>query len=145
MDEITFSKWESRTYTSDDSANLQQLLFEHLCPLLIIRMLPLSVFNDLNSSDMYGQLINQGIVYFSFRCSFCASYAQVSVFFFFFSWEDITFMTFFIATCMPFFNVLLASYFVHYFSFLCISDHGDVKIFGHESIANLLFKRFIHN
>lgn len=69
----------SRTYASDDPANMQQLLFEHLCPLLIIRMLPLSVFNDLNSSVMYGQLINQ--------------------------------------------------------------DHGDVNIFGHDSVASLLFKR----
>ncbi|KAL5540486.1 hypothetical protein UlMin_043080 [Ulmus minor] len=59
------------SFSSNDSACMQQLLFEHLCPLLIIRMLPLSVFNDLNSSIMYGQLINRGhsdIEIFSHDC-----------------------------------------------------------------------------
>ncbi|KAJ1429936.1 Armadillo-type fold [Sesbania bispinosa] len=35
---------------------MQQSLFEHLCPLLIIKMLPMKTFNDLNSSIMYGNL-----------------------------------------------------------------------------------------
>ncbi|KAM1482947.1 hypothetical protein TB2_034461 [Malus domestica] len=51
---------ECQTYKSDDSENMQQTLFEHLCPLLIIRMLPLRVFNDLNSPIIYGQLFNHG-------------------------------------------------------------------------------------
>ncbi|KAH0977014.1 hypothetical protein GBA52_026733 [Prunus armeniaca] len=60
-DENSFSGRECQTYRSDDSEKMQQTLFEHLCPLLIIRMLPLRVFNDLNSSIVYGQLFNQGI------------------------------------------------------------------------------------
>ncbi|XP_062117653.1 uncharacterized protein LOC133831397 isoform X2 [Humulus lupulus] len=59
MDESSFSRWENRNQTSDDSENVEKLLFDHLCPLLIIRMLPLSVFNDLKSSIMYGEFINQ--------------------------------------------------------------------------------------
>ncbi|XP_039010853.1 uncharacterized protein LOC120139789 [Hibiscus syriacus] len=58
IDEGFLSRWETRTCTSDDSMRMQQSLFERLCPLLIIRLLPLRVFNDLNSSVMYGQLHN---------------------------------------------------------------------------------------
>ncbi|KAJ7972236.1 putative ARM repeat superfamily protein [Quillaja saponaria] len=47
---------ENRTKTNNDAAEMQQSLFEHLCPLLIIKMLPLQVFNDLNLSTMYGHL-----------------------------------------------------------------------------------------
>ncbi|KAF3442571.1 hypothetical protein FNV43_RR16487 [Rhamnella rubrinervis] len=62
IDESSFARWKSGSYTSDDSAKMQQLLFEHLCPLLITRMLPLSIFNDLNSLVMYDQLSNQSII-----------------------------------------------------------------------------------
>ncbi|KAK8705328.1 hypothetical protein V6N13_048932 [Hibiscus sabdariffa] len=58
IDEGFFSRWETRTCTSDDTMRMQQSLFGRLCPLLIIRLLPLRVFNDLNSSVMYGQLNN---------------------------------------------------------------------------------------
>lgn len=51
---------------SDDYVEMQKSLFERLCPLLIIRLLPLRVFNDVNSSIMYGQLrnkvINRGMI-----------------------------------------------------------------------------------
>ncbi|CAJ1911035.1 unnamed protein product [Sphenostylis stenocarpa] len=50
------TRWEQRTYTSDEFEELQRSLFEHLCPLLIIKILPLKTFNDLNSSIMYGHL-----------------------------------------------------------------------------------------
>ncbi|KAB2636135.1 hypothetical protein D8674_026669 [Pyrus ussuriensis x Pyrus communis] len=60
FDGNSFSGRECQTYKSDDSENMQQTLFEHLCPLLIIRMLPMRVFNDLNSPIIYGQLFNQG-------------------------------------------------------------------------------------
>ncbi|TYH32120.1 hypothetical protein ES288_A01G226100v1 [Gossypium darwinii] len=50
--------WETKTCPSDDSMRMQQSLFERLCPLLIVRLLPLRVFNDLNSSVVYGQLRN---------------------------------------------------------------------------------------
>ncbi|XP_021281670.1 uncharacterized protein LOC110414666 isoform X2 [Herrania umbratica] len=63
IDEAFFSGWETRTCTSDDSMTMQQSLFEQLCPLLVIRWLPLRVFNDLNSSVMYGRLHNQGIMH----------------------------------------------------------------------------------
>ncbi|XP_059462765.1 uncharacterized protein LOC132191689 isoform X2 [Corylus avellana] len=56
-------EWESGTYTNHDSVTMQQSLFERLCPLLIIRMLPLRIFNDLNSSIMYDQVLIQGILH----------------------------------------------------------------------------------
>lgn len=61
VDEGFISMWESRTYTDEDSVKMQQSLFERLCPLLIIRLLPLRVFNDLSSSVLYGQLPSQSI------------------------------------------------------------------------------------
>ncbi|KAI4348718.1 hypothetical protein L6164_009405 [Bauhinia variegata] len=56
IDENLLSRWESRTYSSDEFVEMQQSLFEHLCPLLIVKILPLKVFDDLNSSVMYGHL-----------------------------------------------------------------------------------------
>ncbi|KAH7557293.1 hypothetical protein JRO89_XS11G0106900 [Xanthoceras sorbifolium] len=53
-----FSKWECGTSTSEESVKMQQYLFEHLCPLLIIKLLPLRVFDDLSSSIIYGRLLN---------------------------------------------------------------------------------------
>ncbi|KAL3585359.1 hypothetical protein D5086_012226 [Populus alba] len=63
IDEGFISMWESRTYTDEDSVKMQQSLFEHLCPLLIIRLLPLRVFNNLSSSVLYGQLPSQSIAH----------------------------------------------------------------------------------
>ncbi|OIV92331.1 hypothetical protein TanjilG_10541 [Lupinus angustifolius] len=54
--ESFLSRWESRSYTSDEFEEMQRSMFEHLCPLLIIKMLPLKTFNNLNSSIMYGHL-----------------------------------------------------------------------------------------
>ncbi|CAL0310061.1 unnamed protein product [Lupinus luteus] len=54
--ECFLSRWESRSYTSDEFEVMQRSMFEHLCPLLIIKMLPLKTFNDLSSSIMYGHL-----------------------------------------------------------------------------------------
>lgn len=65
IDEGFISMWESRTYTDEDSVKMQQSLFERLCPLLIIRLLPLRVFNDLSSSVLYGQLPSQSIAHVS--------------------------------------------------------------------------------
>ncbi|MED6184209.1 hypothetical protein PIB30_045241 [Stylosanthes scabra] len=56
IDGSFLSKWDSRTYSSEEFEEMQQTLFEHLCPLLILKMLPIKTFNDLNSSIMYGQL-----------------------------------------------------------------------------------------
>ncbi|XP_004493519.1 uncharacterized protein [Cicer arietinum] len=57
IDESFLSRWECRTYTSDEYEEMQRTLFEHLCPLLIIKMLPMKTFDDLDSSIMYGHLI----------------------------------------------------------------------------------------
>ncbi|KAF2307855.1 hypothetical protein GH714_032638 [Hevea brasiliensis] len=57
------SRWESKSCTSEEFMKMEQSLFERLCPLLIIRMLPLGVFDDLNSHTMYGQLPIQGITH----------------------------------------------------------------------------------
>lgn len=65
IDEGFISMWESRTYTDEDSVKMQQSLFERLCPLLIIRLLPMRVFNDLSSSVLYGQLPSQSIAHVS--------------------------------------------------------------------------------
>uniref|UniRef100_A0A6N2JZZ3 Uncharacterized protein n=1 Tax=Salix viminalis TaxID=40686 RepID=A0A6N2JZZ3_SALVM len=65
IDEGFLSLWESRMSTDEDSVKVQESLFERLCPLLIIRILPLRVFNDLNSSVLYGQLPSQSIAHVS--------------------------------------------------------------------------------
>lgn len=55
-------EWDARTCAGDDPVKMQHFLFDRLCPLLIIRMLPLRVFNDLSSSMMYGQFVSVGVV-----------------------------------------------------------------------------------
>ncbi|KAK1313617.1 hypothetical protein QJS10_CPA06g01801 [Acorus calamus] len=45
-----------KTPTSSKSAKYEKSLFNRLCPLLIIRLLPLRNFNDLNSPALYGDL-----------------------------------------------------------------------------------------
>ncbi|EEF35634.1 conserved hypothetical protein [Ricinus communis] len=61
INEGLLSTWKSRSCNNEDLMKMQQTLFERLCPLLIIRLLPLRVFNDLESSTMYGQLPSQVI------------------------------------------------------------------------------------
>ncbi|XP_058738287.1 uncharacterized protein LOC131610375 isoform X1 [Vicia villosa] len=55
IDESFLSKWECRTYTSGEYDEMQRTLFDHLCPLLIVKMLPMKTFDDLSSSVMYGR------------------------------------------------------------------------------------------
>lgn len=64
IDECFYIKRESQE--EDISLSVQQSLFERLCPLLVIRMLPLEVFNDLSMSVMYGQLPNRSIMHGKF-------------------------------------------------------------------------------
>ncbi|XP_024965631.1 uncharacterized protein LOC112505833 isoform X4 [Cynara cardunculus var. scolymus] len=45
---------ELDTSYAENDVKLQHSLFDRLCPLLIIRLLPLRVFNDLKSSVVYG-------------------------------------------------------------------------------------------
>ncbi|KAL5981987.1 hypothetical protein ACLOJK_016054 [Asimina triloba] len=61
-------KLGSRSFNVQDSVELKDALFDHLCSLLIIRVLPLKIFNDLNSSVMYGQLLKQGVLQGHFFC-----------------------------------------------------------------------------
>ncbi|KAM4091257.1 hypothetical protein ACJW30_09G123600 [Castanea mollissima] len=63
IDEGFLSRCEGRTSTNDDPVKIQQSLFERLCPLLIIRMLPLRIFDDLTLSAMYDKLLIQGIMH----------------------------------------------------------------------------------
>ncbi|KAL7197382.1 hypothetical protein ACSBR2_020006 [Camellia fascicularis] len=58
------NRWENRNYEVDNPLKLEHSLFDRLCPLLIIRLLPLRVFNDLNSSLIYGELCKQDTGYF---------------------------------------------------------------------------------
>ncbi|KAG5555643.1 hypothetical protein RHGRI_006333 [Rhododendron griersonianum] len=53
-------EWKSHDSEIDSPVKLAHSLFDRLCPLLIIRLLPLRVFNNLNSSLMYGVLRDQG-------------------------------------------------------------------------------------
>ncbi|KAB1222327.1 hypothetical protein CJ030_MR2G002032 [Morella rubra] len=57
IDKSFLCRWENSSYTNQDSVKMQQSLFERLCPLLLIRMLPLRIFNDLNSSIIYDRLL----------------------------------------------------------------------------------------
>ncbi|KAK2363305.1 hypothetical protein QL285_088303 [Trifolium repens] len=56
IDESFLSRWECRTYTSGEYEEMQRTLFEHVCTLLIIKMLPMKTFDALNSPVMYGHL-----------------------------------------------------------------------------------------
>ncbi|XP_058207690.1 uncharacterized protein LOC131320827 isoform X4 [Rhododendron vialii] len=53
-------EWKSHDSEIDNPVRQAHSLFDRLCPLLIIRLLPLRVFNNLNSSLMYGVLRDQG-------------------------------------------------------------------------------------
>ncbi|XP_011653934.1 uncharacterized protein LOC101210197 isoform X2 [Cucumis sativus] len=61
IDECFYTKQDNQD--EDISLSVPQSLFERLCPLLVIRMLPFEVFNDLSMSVMYGQLPNRAIMH----------------------------------------------------------------------------------
>ncbi|CAL5362804.1 unnamed protein product [Camellia sinensis] len=61
------NRWENRNYEVDNPLKLEHSLFDRLCPLLIIRLLPLRVFNDLNSSLIYGEFCKQGEAFDKFE------------------------------------------------------------------------------
>lgn len=52
---------KKKTCKNDESDSMKYVLFDRLCPLLIIKMLPLRVFNDFNCMTMYGQTLKQCI------------------------------------------------------------------------------------
>ncbi|GAB2233247.1 hypothetical protein Droror1_Dr00002466 [Drosera rotundifolia] len=55
------SMGESKPDGNTDMILLQQMLFDRLCPLLIIKLLPLRVFDDLLSTVMYGRSLHPGV------------------------------------------------------------------------------------
>ncbi|XP_017241789.1 uncharacterized protein LOC108214347 isoform X2 [Daucus carota subsp. sativus] len=56
---ISHAREVKGTLEGEDSGGLQHSLFDHLCPLLIIRLLPLRVFDDLQASSVYGELVER--------------------------------------------------------------------------------------
>ncbi|KAI3472180.1 hypothetical protein Pfo_029668 [Paulownia fortunei] len=50
-----FSKWKGRKDSNSEDMKHEHCLFSRLCPLLVIRLLPLRVFDDLNSPLVYGE------------------------------------------------------------------------------------------
>ncbi|KFK35004.1 hypothetical protein AALP_AA5G221800 [Arabis alpina] len=59
MDESFIST--SDTKSSVDKTKLKKSLFDHLCPLLILRMLPQRVFDDIDSSTVYGKFSGDSV------------------------------------------------------------------------------------
>ncbi|KAL6523246.1 hypothetical protein OROGR_016849 [Orobanche gracilis] len=60
-----FSKGEEKTDSNSWAMEREQCLFSRLCPLLVIRLLPLRVFDDLNSSIVYGEFSRNADVHAS--------------------------------------------------------------------------------
>ncbi|GMH08179.1 hypothetical protein Nepgr_010019 [Nepenthes gracilis] len=61
IDGSALSRMDGKSHVNSDLVSSPQMLFDRLCPLLILRLLPLRVFNDLHSAIMYGQLLDQDI------------------------------------------------------------------------------------
>lgn len=57
-----FSECQGKT-DSNNEALKHEDLFSRLCPLLVIRLLPLRVFDDLNSPLVYGKLIHNSAIH----------------------------------------------------------------------------------
>ncbi|XP_024012800.1 uncharacterized protein LOC18019860 isoform X2 [Eutrema salsugineum] len=55
MDESFISTSDTKIFI--DKTKLDNSLFDHLCPLLILRLLPQRVFDDIESSTIYGKLL----------------------------------------------------------------------------------------
>lgn len=56
VDESFISR--SDTKSSVDKTKSEKSLFDHLCPLLILRLLPQRVFDDIDSSTIYGKFLS---------------------------------------------------------------------------------------
>ncbi|GAB2295532.1 hypothetical protein Dimus_029696 [Dionaea muscipula] len=62
IDGSVISRGEGKSHVNSDMVCLQQMLFDRLCPLLIIKLLPLRVFDDLLSTIMYSQFLQSGVI-----------------------------------------------------------------------------------
>lgn len=73
--DASFSKWQGKEDAINDTMKWEHSLFSHLCPLLIIRLLPLRVFDDLSSPLVYGERQRKCVVdekgYFNFEGTEC--------------------------------------------------------------------------
>ncbi|KAK6124641.1 hypothetical protein DH2020_041613 [Rehmannia glutinosa] len=58
-----FPKLEGRTDTNSEAMKREHCLFSRLCPLLVIRLLPLRIFDDLNSPIVYGEYLRNSDVH----------------------------------------------------------------------------------
>ncbi|XP_052172708.1 uncharacterized protein LOC127788461 isoform X2 [Diospyros lotus] len=58
---------DTQSYEIDNTAKLEHSPFNRLCPLLIVKLLPLRVFNDINSPLNYGEFRNQGKGYLNIK------------------------------------------------------------------------------
>ncbi|XP_051138926.1 uncharacterized protein LOC127256780 isoform X2 [Andrographis paniculata] len=52
---LLYTRQQEETYSNSETMKHEHRLFTHLCPLLVIRLLPLRVFDDLDSSLVYGE------------------------------------------------------------------------------------------
>ncbi|KAH9302150.1 hypothetical protein KI387_013733, partial [Taxus chinensis] len=56
VNEDMLSKWKEGRWEEDQDTRLDDILFDRLSPLLVLRVLPLKAFNHLNSRELYGEL-----------------------------------------------------------------------------------------
>ncbi|CAA7399297.1 unnamed protein product [Spirodela intermedia] len=59
MDESWVSDRSKESFESDNAIRLKSSVFSRLCPLLILRLLPLKIFDNLGSSTLYGVFPNE--------------------------------------------------------------------------------------
>ena len=52
--EDILSKWKEGRLSEYEDTRVEEILFYHLSPLLVLRVLPLRAFDDLNSMELYG-------------------------------------------------------------------------------------------
>lgn len=53
--EDILSKWKEGRLSEFEDTRIEGILFDRLSPLLVLRVLPLRAFNDLNSMELYGE------------------------------------------------------------------------------------------
>jgi hypothetical protein len=128
IDESFLARWECRSYSSDEYEEMQRTLFEHLCPLLIIKMLPMKTFDNLNSSVMYGHL-SQNKTHGIYSC--------------------LAYLPFDLPICLFYHHILLNHWFSFYFSFdvplICLNmSPSGPRFDSHVVVRKRLDTQFDH-
>ncbi|KAL3637259.1 hypothetical protein CASFOL_019558 [Castilleja foliolosa] len=79
IDEL-FSKGKGLIDSNSESLGREQRLFTRLCPLLVIRLLPLRVFDDLDSHIVYGEFFRNSVhdIYLSTEGSECIAALMIN-------------------------------------------------------------------